>query len=601
MLGVVVVSIVLAWLVCAITMAGIGSVVLRRFGFESRPSGSFWVGVCTAVACLQFYHLFRPVDIYVAGFLCILGLVGAILNRRTLISFLGQDPETGRWTRLCYVAVVLVIAARCAGPAVHYDTGFYGAMAVRWFVTYPLVPGLTNLLGQLGLNSSVFLCVAALDQGPLRGLAFHLFVGLLLCALVVVIMKSFFQAFFALQVQALDWFISLLVVPAIVWALTGEIVGTNTDIPTAIVLIAGMIALFDALQESRSSVGSTKRVESSLFVAAVLFALAVTFKLSSLAVAGLGLGVVFVQIFSQDILPQRKRLVIIASIGFSSVLLIPWLLRGVILSGYPFYPSSAFAFPVDWRVPHSATDFMAHVDESWARIPHANFEETSGIRWWRPWFAGVVRNRVDFLVPVLMSAAGLFAAFWHRRVREGFSFWLLVPSIGGLLFWFLLAPAPRFGEAAIWTTAACLGVVFFQRTLSPRSKKLRRVTLFGLLALGIWCSYPRNIWRLSFEPLLEVHGFLRMPAAQTVPYRLDSGLTVRVPIETNQCWDADLPCSPYFSDSLQLRRHANFRWGFLVKKSDLSPSTDKFTPLHKLLIRAKPTQPVCMNCHLPTN
>jgi hypothetical protein len=598
MLAVVLLSILLAWAVCASVLAGIGALLLRKFGDEWQLSDAFWAGLCVAVACLQIYQLFRPIDAPIAGLLCGVGLLGIILNRRLLVEALRRETKIGLWPALCAAAALLAVAARCAGPVVHYDTGLYGAMAVRWFVTYPLVPGLTNLLGQLGLNSSVFLCVAALDHGPWRSLAFHLFVGLLLGALVVAIVKSFFRIYFRQTKSALDDFILLLVIPGIVWTLNGEIVGTNTDLPTTIVSLAGAIALFHALQEKHKLDGSKKRIETSLLVAAMLFTLAVTFKISSVAFAGLGWGVVLFQLLSLERAPERKRKLIAASIGLSSVLMIPWLLRGVILSGYPFFPSSAFAVPLDWRVPRATADGLAQFDRSWARIPHASAEETSGIRWLKPWFGFAVKNRVDFLIPAFFALCGIIFSLRRKAFRDCFWFPLLIPSLGGLLFWFLLGPAFRFGEAAIWTTAACLGAAGLLQILPTMSEATRRVALVGVLALGGWCSYPRTIWVATVRPLLGVRGFSQMPEARTLPYRLASGLTVQVPIETNQCWNAPLPCSPDFDDSLRLRRDADLRWGFKIGGTGASSPSDKFTPLHLRYMKAKPTKTVCLNCHL---
>jgi hypothetical protein len=256
---------------------------------------------------------------------------------------------------------------------------------------------------------------------------------------------------------------------------------------------------------------------------------------------------------------------------------------------------------VDWRVPQVSTDMLAQLDRSWARIPHAGFEETSGIRWVGRWFTGSIRNRVDFIAPVLVSLAGFMFLLRRGVYKDLFWLKLLLPSLGGLVFWFSLAPAFRFGESAIWTTAACLGAVAFQQILPAISLRGKQVALFGLLALGGWCSYPRTLWKVSFRPLLDVQRFLPVPQARTIPYVLSSGLIVRVPVETNQCWDSSIPCSPYFADSLQLRRGQNLRWGFRVEGSDSTSSSDKFTPLHRRYITSKPDEGRCFNCHLQTN
>jgi hypothetical protein len=600
MFSVVALSILLTWILCALVLTGIGALLLRRLRVECSLFDAFWAGLCVAIASLEVYHFFRPIDGIIAGVFCVMGLCGIILNRDLLLAGYPQDAHFGFWSTVCCIVTLLVIAARCAGPAVHYDTGFYGAMAVRWFVTYPLVPGLTNLLGQLGLNSSVFLGVAAFSQGPWRDLGFHLFVGLLLCAIVIRIAESFFRVCLSRDESPLDYFVLLFAVPSIVWVLNGEIVGTNTDLPTAFVSIAAMIALFDGLQEKRRPEGSERRIDSRLLVAMMLFALAVTFKISSLALAGLGWGAALLQLFSRNCPTVRKRQLIVAATLLSSLLVIPWLIRGVVLSGYPLFPSSAFAVPVDWRVPSAAADMMARIDRSWARIPHAGLEETSGLRWFAPWIASAVKNRVDFIAPVLFSLVGFMFLLRRRVFSDLFWFKLLLPSLGGLVFWFSLAPAFRFGESAIWTTAACLGAVGLEQILRTMSPRGRQVALFGVLVLGGWCSYPRTLWRVYFRRVIEVPGFLPVPLARTTPYSLSSGLTVRVPIETNQCWDAAIPCSPYFADSLQLRRGENLRWGFRVEGLDSSLSSDKFTPLHRQYVKSNPVDERCMNCHLQT-
>ena len=594
---VVALLIVLAWAICASVMAGLGSLVLEKLCGDWNISDAFWMGLCAGVGVLQLYHFWRPIDNLIVALLCAVGILGVVLNRNSFISLIRRVSNVGLGTVCAYVAPVLLIAARCAGPVTHYDTGFYGAMAVRWFVTYPLVPGLTNLLGQLGLNSNVFLFEAALEQGPSRDLAFHLLVGLFLCALVIRIVQSYARVLGG-QENVVDCFVLPLAVPATVWVLNAEIVGTNTDLPTSVISLVALIALFDVVQENSKSAEKTEQFGSRFIVATSLFTLIVTFKITALALAVLGWGLAVFRVALLDMPRERRRALILASVGLSCALAIPWLLRGVVLSGYPFFPSSAFAFPVDWRVPREIADSLAHFNRSWARLPHASFAETDGAHWMRPWFRAAIKNRVDFQIPAVFSLAGLVIALGHGTFKNLSRFWLLVPSLGGVVFWFLLAPAFRFGEAAIWATAACLGSVALQLLLSATSQIQTRIVLLGIGAMGIWCSYPRTLYRVYFRPLLEVHGFSHVPEVRTVPYPLSSGLTVNVPITTNQCWNADLPCSPYFLDELQLRRDASPRWGFRVERPIMLLDTDKFTPLHRRYVRAKPSDGVCSNCHL---
>jgi hypothetical protein len=66
-----------------------------------------------------------------------------------------------------------------------------------------------------------------------------------------------------------------------------------------------------------------------------------------------------------------------------------------------------------------------------------------------------------------------------------------------------------------------------------------------------------------------------------MPLRLRSGLTVHVPVDTNQCRDVVIFCSPHFFENLRLRQGEYLRWGFRSDGPDLSLLCDKFVPLHR--------------------
>src|SRR6202021_2551169 len=305
MVLVVALLIVLVWALCASVMAGLGSLVLQKLCGKWSVSEAFWSCICAAVAVLQLYHIYKPIDNLIVVLLCVLGILGVVLNRNAFVHVIRRASGVGLWSTCAYVAVVLVIAVRCAGPVFHYDTGLYGAMAVRWFVTYPLVPGLTNLLGQLGLNSNVFLCEAALEQGPLRDLAFHILVGLFLCALLVRIVKSYVRVLGG-QENIIDYFVLPLAVPATVWVLNSEVVGTNTDLPTSVISLVALIALFDLVQENPKDREKTERFESRFIVATSLFVLIVTFKTTALALATLGWSLALLHVALLNVSRERS-------------------------------------------------------------------------------------------------------------------------------------------------------------------------------------------------------------------------------------------------------------------------------------------------------
>jgi len=570
MLVVIILYILLAWLVMAAVCMGIGSLLLRVFYSAEAPSHSphfvsFWTGLALITGILQLYHFLRPIDPLIVSLLCVLALPGLFfsLRRSDLSTFRSADV-------FLFSLVAVIIAFRSAAPTEHYDTGLYGAQAIRWFTTYPLVPGFGNLLSQLGLNSSIFLCIAALNHGPWRDLSHHLFAGFLLAAFFAPIIPATLGVFRGREVAANDWFLTILFLPAAIWAATGKLSGANTDLPTTLVSLTAAFFFFCALNsQTHESTRENNHADTSssraLVVAMLLFSLAATFKLSSMVFGFSGWIVSFLALCCSNAgsSSQRKRLAV-AAILLSAAMVLPWICRGLVLTGYPVFPSTTLGISADWKVPAINAQSLAEFARSFARIPQIPLADTSGFHWLRPWFRELVREREGFQIPFVFMLAGVIAIFRNSHASR-FAFrrwlWLLVPSFAGMLFWFFGAPAIRFGESVFWTAAATLGTFAALQFLDSPGK--RRFFLFALLLVTAWAAHPRLLWDSYIRPSLTVRTIPRLPQARLVLHQTSSGLMVYMPVETNQCWDAPLPCSPYFNDTLRLRRPGDMASGFV--------------------------------------
>ncbi len=569
----------LTWLVCAAVCIGAGLLLLRALFPTSHGfslGDSFWIGIAVITAILQLYHFFHRIDLGAVFLFIGLGLVGWIWNLASLPHSSGSsrfrltNDNVQLSTLLLFIAAA-IIAFRCAALGEHYDTGLYGAQAVRWFVTYPLVPGLGNLIGQLGFNSSVFLWFAALDQGPWRGLAHHLFDGFLIAALFARIIPAALRILRSESTSPIDWFWTLLFVPGTIWATTSKIVGTNTDLPTSVVCLVAAAMLFRAFggEPPEPGTGMSDSRIIGLVMTMALFPLAVTFKISSVVFASLGWTVAAMKLWmlSRNTPVGKRQLV--CGVILSAAIVLPWIGRGIVLTGYPFFPSTALAVPVDWGVSALEAQSQADFARSFARVPGLTYEYAYGWSWLQPWFRELVREREGFWIPLFFALAGgaagiLRIARGNRRSLPQW-LWLLAPSLGGLLFWFLEAPAMRFGEPLMWTAGATLGT-FAALQFMDRPGRIR-MALGGLLLLTAWAAHPRLFWSSYFRPSVGVRTFLRLPSAKLRAHKTASGLTVYVPVETNQCWDAPLPCSYYFHDGLRLREPGKVERGFASESS----------------------------------
>ena len=79
-----------------------------------------------------------------------------------------------------------------------------------------------------------------------------------------------------------------------------------------------------------------------------------------------------------------------------------------------------------------------------------------------------------------------------------------------------------------------------------RATALLLIMAFGLLVL--WCGAKRDLYMKGF-----VAEFSNIPVNHVVERLTSSGLRVHVPALGNECWNAELPCTPNFNKELELR------------------------------------------------
>jgi hypothetical protein len=127
---------------------------------------------------------------------------------------------------------------------------------------------------------------------------------------------------------------------------------------------------------------------------------------------------------------------------------------------------------------------------------------------------------------------------------------LLSNSMLSLLSWFLTAPAPRFARGALY--------VFFAATVAwayPRLSRMGRSVLATMIVIvtlaGVCSTRLYRLPELTFQPL---------PTDQLSDATTEAGLRLKV----GTCYDAPLPCSPYYLPWLSLRDSHDLRHGFRI-------------------------------------
>src|SRR5580693_4734875 len=212
-------EILFTWGVIALALIGIGSLVLGLYSKENSLLDGFWMGLAVSAAVLEICNLVLPVTFSITLFLFCVGILGLVLKCSSLRNGLSDVWQGFRWLPFIGVALAFLIALRSCGPCEHYDTGLYGAQELSWIQTYPAIPGLANLHGRFGFNSSVFLCIAALGQGVWKELGFHLFTGFMLTAMWATLLPACARTVRRAATSPADWFYAILAVPAFFWTM----------------------------------------------------------------------------------------------------------------------------------------------------------------------------------------------------------------------------------------------------------------------------------------------------------------------------------------------------------------------------------------------
>jgi hypothetical protein len=529
-------KILFGWLLLAIACQGLGRIAARALiGRRARALSAFqvhWLGFAAALAIVQLWHLFAPVDWRASALVLGVGVLG-------IAKFRARRPHATP-TLALWAAIVAGLATWVAfyalGVPAEYDSGLYHFHAVRWQNEHAIVPGLGNLHFRLAFNNSSFGFVALCNAHPWFGHGHNLANSFLIVALLAQgcwaalrLVRGRIDAALVLQAAFLP--VALLVV-------SNAISSPSTDRPVLAVALAMAAVAVEAVHR-----GSTSRRRALLTVACVLGAAAVTLKLSAAATCGALL------LFAG--IGRSPRWLVRGALA-AAILLAPWAVRGVVTSGYPAYPSTLCAIDVDWRIPAAEVDARRLDTYTWARDYGADPRADLPLRAWFPAWrdrALATKEVRAALLGAVVGAAMWLAAIGLAGARAALLRCLVlwIPALFGVGFWFLTAPDPRFGAIPLWLTgllpAACAAPL-----LRARLPWIARVLAVGALAGAIGAlARPRpHDWSL-LDP------FRPIPSPPLREFRTDSELLLLAPEKGDQVWDAPLPATPYPRRALALR------------------------------------------------
>ncbi|MBC8100375.1 MAG: hypothetical protein H7Y11_13105 [Armatimonadetes bacterium] len=563
----------LAWIVLGSVFCGIGLLVASLLHQKLNGLGdawlAFWLGYSLSLALLQVWHLVLPIGLGASLVLACLAIIGIIRQRRPLADLLV------RWRRafqarvtwgatFVFIGLMTALAAWVLYYAQHnpphYDDGLYHAQELAWVQSEHIIPGLGNLHGRLAFNNSFTLVAAAIGAVP--GLPHPRYVinGLLLLVFIGGALWQVQKIARTRSVTPHQALYSLMLAPALYFADSINIASLKNDLPVALVLI---IAAAEVVRRFEQPFKSPNRRVYHTVLITVLICGAIAVKLSGAILGVVLLLALLVDTYSRH-RPDFGRTLV--WMGVISVVIVGvWLGRGGILSGYPLYPSTALALPVDWRMDAVTAHQESDGVRSWARIP-AGDPQTVLANWdWLPvWWQNNQVRMVELLLPLALIGLGIITvglAMLTRRMAAPIirASWLLplicVPAIG---FWFWSAPDTRFGWHTLWLLAVSVAWLALQRLLPAKQVSV------GITALTVVLTAVILANAIATPDFSDAAAQLYPPAPIQNLYSYH-GVKLHIPIYGPQCWDAAPPCTPYPNYFLERRDPTTLAAGFRLR------------------------------------
>ncbi len=433
----------------------------------------------------------------------------------------------------------------CTKEVFPYELGLYYLQAIRWTETFPIVRGLVNLQPHLGFNQSAFLVASVFDSlAPNRWGIFLIgallpWLGLSLSAFAMLRMAIFLFRREAGPPIEIAYAVSL---PAWIFVSLGSNISGASPNSISFCLMLHFFLIFSCFIASRLDEERSRRLGEMLFVGALCLCVSLNslgLVAGALAVAGLSL------LLSKERLRflQQRRLVVMAALA--TILLSTWMGRGVLLSGYPFFPSSALALPVPWRMPVKQVNSFRGVIVAWARDPDpANIKRA--LRTWR-WLPGWIErahSSINQLIwPAQVGLAGCVAlavaAAMERSLRGNFKNLLMLaaPLFVHSTFWFLTVPEPKYFALAAWFFAICPALVFLNQ--GPHIGFAASAANLCLNALPIVIL----LWDFRSSWLRPEARLPQLKLVETVAVANSHGVQIWIPVNGNQTFDSPLPSS----------------------------------------------------------
>lgn len=513
-------------------------------------------GFSVVTALLSIISIFTPINLTANLIFSIFAAGYLIYDRKNLSEFLKfKNSFIKNKSILILMGIIILYTGLLSITKIqHYDTALYHTQAIKWINLFPAIPGLGAIHDRFAMNNQIFLTAALFTYHEILLDPIYPLSGFFLIIFMMRVILSTIQAF--REKNSFKFTFNFLFAAAF---LSYDAMHAQSASPDTIIAILIFFVIHSVLKFIPS-----KPNEQSLIALFLICFILPTIKISTAPVL-----LLLLLITPLDI----KHLLIAITGGL--FIFIPFTARNVILSGYMIYPIYQIdLFSFDWKIPKEVAQSLTLTIKSWAKIPRVNAHTVSLLKFseWMPnWWGRMDRLMKIIIAGNLFSILNAGILMYKKKIRYSLvsSFFFLCA-----IFWFFSAPEPRFAwgfliSSAIFTYFFLLSP-FFDRYFKTLALTLIIITLpltLRILALPGWIHYVHySEYNSSASVYLLERLFYPTPITKPeIKIETVNGIKYFIPVKTDQCYNAPLPCVPGTSPSV-FPRGPELKNGFYFKK-----------------------------------
>ena len=508
---------------------------------ESRPIIYYLIsGLILLTSLTQIIVLFLPITIYTKfGILGLLILLSIIKRKSTKFSIPKSKISASLILFFVVWAIILLINA---GPTMMDDTESYHIQSIKWIKEYGSVPGIVNLHVRFGFNSSWFSSVALFSFSSKTTGGFTVMNSVISVWLCYWFIEKFNQFRKENSVQGAFAILSIFIVSLVIWSLIkGNAATTNYDFITTFIVLIFFTEVFFSEKTSPS-------IEWIIWPVYLLTVRLINFPLLLLSLFA------FILFIKQQ---QHRQLLL--PLAYCFLLIFPFIIRSIIISGYPFYPATYFDLTnVDWKADSQITEKFLEFIKYYNRVSTTYFdiEQTKalGSEWAPAWFQHLFP--FDKILVLAGFTGILFTGIKLFIQKNNYSKSIITGlMILWLISWFIIAPDPRFVYGILLFGTFLLVYHLISFIKDPRSIRFSSNALIILMIAGL--SYYLVSKPLRQKEYRNWISPLQLPQPPVKEFVID-GIIFRIPASINNNWNArcygtELPCLYEIDPRLKMR------------------------------------------------